>query len=39
METVVEFLFKIICKYPYVKEWFYKQLNEWKFLVDWVNQN
>ncbi len=39
MEVVIEFIFKIICKYPSIKEWFYKQQVEWKFLVDWMTQN
>lgn len=39
MEVVIEFIFKIASKYPSIKEWFYKQQVEWKFLVDWMNQN
>lgn len=36
METIFEFIFKIVGKYQHVREWFYTHESSWKFLIDWV---
>lgn len=36
METLYEFIFKIVGRNAWVREWFYSNVNAWKWLRDWA---
>lgn len=38
METVLEFIFKIVSKQPAVRDWFYANPAKWRCLTDWARQ-
>lgn len=38
METVLEFIFKIVSKQMPVREWFYANPTKWRCLTDWIRQ-
>jgi len=39
METIFEFIFKIVGRNSMVREWFYSNKNTWQFIVEWAGAN
>lgn len=39
METIFEFIFKVVGRNAAVRDWFYSNKNAWQFLVEWAGTN
>ena len=39
METVYEFIFKLVGRNTFVREWFYENTAAWKFILEWAGSH